>query len=70
MTIQLKPLFEGVAVGVVFGSITLAFDIPWYMSAIIAALAAVGGYRNSIKMSAEQTSKHGRNSHNDSTDIE
>lgn len=58
MNKTLKPLFEGLAVGVIFGSITLAFDIPWYMSVIIGALAALGGYRNSIKMDAEKAAKN------------
>ena len=57
MNKTLKPLFEAAAVGIIFGSITLAFDIPWYMSVIIGVLAAVGGFRNSIKMDAEKAAK-------------
>ena len=47
---QLKPILEGLAVGIVFISITMVFQIPLFMSFVIGALAAVGGYRNSIKM--------------------
>lgn len=52
-----KPLAEGLAVGIVFVSITMLFQIPYYMSAIIGVLAAVGGFRNSIKMDAEKKAK-------------
>ena len=54
---QLKPYLEGLAVGFVFISITLLFSIPFYMSLIIGALAALGGYRNSIKMDQEKADK-------------
>lgn len=47
---QLKPVLEGLAVGTIFISITMLFDIPMTISLIIGALAAVGGYRNSVKM--------------------
>ncbi|MFT2110469.1 hypothetical protein [Marinomonas sp. 2405UD68-3] len=50
---KLKPVVEGLAVGIVFFSITLLFEIPFFMSIIIGALASVGGYRNSIKMDKE-----------------
>lgn len=53
----LKPLLEGLAVGIVFVSITMLFQIPYYMSIIIGVLAAVGGFRNSIKMDAEKKAK-------------
>ncbi|KJZ15754.1 MAG: hypothetical protein ACPGUE_19960 [Marinomonas sp.] len=52
-----KPLAEGLAVGIVFVSITMLFQIPYYMSAIIGVLAAIGGFRNSIKMDAEKKAK-------------
>ncbi|WP_438462470.1 hypothetical protein [Marinomonas sp. PE14-40] len=52
-----KPLAEGLAVGIVFVSITMLFQIPYYMSAIIGILAAIGGFRNSIKMDAEKKAK-------------
>lgn len=53
----LKPLLEGLAVGIVFVSITMLFQIPYYMSVIIGVLAAIGGFRNSIKMDAEKKAK-------------
>lgn len=53
----LKPLLEGLAVGIVFVSITMLFQIPYYMSVIIGILAAIGGFRNSIKMDAEKKAK-------------
>lgn len=53
----LKPILEGAAVGIVFVSITLLFSLPYYMSIIIGLLAAVGGYRNSIKMDKEKQEK-------------
>lgn len=53
----LKPLLEGLAVGIVFVSITMLFQIPYYMSIIIGVLAAIGGFRNSIKMDAEKKAK-------------
>ena len=55
----LKPILEGLAVGLVFISITMLFEIPMYMSLIIGALAALGGYRNSIKMDKEKAEKNG-----------
>ncbi|RNF51632.1 hypothetical protein EBI00_06995 [Marinomonas hwangdonensis] len=58
---QLKPYLEGLAVGFVFISITLLFSIPFYMSLIIGALAALGGYRNSIKMDQEKADKKAQN---------
>lgn len=54
----MKPLLEGLAVGIVFVSITMLFQIPHYMSAIIGVLAAIGGFRNSIKMDAEKKAKN------------
>lgn len=54
---QLRPLLEGLAVGCVFISITMLFQIPLYMSFIIGALAALGGYRNSIKMDRAKNEK-------------
>ncbi|QRV22343.1 hypothetical protein [Marinomonas foliarum] len=54
---QFKPFLEGLAVGCVFISITMLFQIPLYMSFIIGALAAIGGYRNSIKMDKEKEAK-------------
>ncbi|TYL46519.1 hypothetical protein [Marinomonas sp. IMCC 4694] len=62
MSKQLKPYLEGLAVGFVFISITMLFDIPFYMSLIIGALAALGGYRNSIKMDREKKEKKSRKS--------
>lgn len=62
---KFKPLIEGLAVGCVFISITLLFEIPLYMSFIIGALAAVGGYRNSIKMDLESASKKGKKQQRD-----
>ncbi|WP_219701305.1 hypothetical protein [Marinomonas lutimaris] len=60
---KLKPFIEGLAVGCVFISITMLFQIPLYMSFIIGALAALGGYRNSIKMDkAKEAKKKGQNS--------
>ena len=53
----LKPVLEGLAVGCVFISITMLFEIPFYMSLIIGALAALGGYRNSIKMDKAKAEK-------------
>ncbi|MCO4785736.1 MAG: hypothetical protein ACPHUL_06745 [Marinomonas gallaica] len=53
----LKPILEGLAVGCVFVSITMLFDIPMYMSLVIGALAALGGYRNSIKMDKAKADK-------------
>ena len=53
----LKPVLEGLAVGCVFVSITMLFDIPMYMSLVIGALAALGGYRNSIKMDKAKADK-------------
>ncbi|MEO9654107.1 hypothetical protein [Marinomonas sp.] len=57
MNKKLKPFIEGLAVGCVFISITMLFQIPLYMSFIIGALAALGGYRNSIKMDHEKDAK-------------
>lgn len=57
MNKKLKPFVEGLAVGCVFISITMLFQIPLYMSFIIGALAALGGYRNSIKMDREKEAK-------------
>lgn len=54
---KLKPFIEGIAVGLVFISITMLFAIPMYMSLIIGALAALGGYRNSVKMDLEKEAK-------------
>lgn len=62
---KLKPFIEGLAVGCVFISITMLFQIPLYMSFIIGALAALGGYRNSIKMDKEKTAKKEQNQVND-----
>ncbi|ADZ89381.1 hypothetical protein [Marinomonas mediterranea] len=53
-----KPILEGLAVGCVFVSITMLFEIPMIMSLIIGALAALGGYRNSIKMDKEKAAKN------------
>ena len=53
----LKPVLEGLAVGCVFISITMLFEIPMYMSLIIGALAALGGYRTSIKMDKAKAEK-------------
>lgn len=62
---QLKPILEGLAVGCVFISITMLFQIPLYMSFIIGALAALGGYRNSVKMDKEKADKkNGPKEHN------
>ncbi len=61
----LKPILEGLAVGLVFISITMLFEIPMYMSLIIGALAALGGYRNSIKMDKEKAEKNGPVDHKD-----
>lgn len=61
-----KPFIEGLAVGCVFISITMLFEIPLYMSFIIGALAAVGGYRNSIKMDKEKAAKKAQNGPRDS----
>ena len=52
-----KPILEGLAVGCVFISITMLFEIPMYMSLIIGALAAVGGWHNSIKMDKAKADK-------------
>lgn len=52
-----KPVLEGLAVGCVFISITLLFEIPMYMSLIIGGLAAVGGWHNSIKMDKAKAEK-------------
>ncbi|MBR7888179.1 hypothetical protein J9B83_04420 [Marinomonas sp. A79] len=57
MSKQLRPYLEALAVGCVFISITMLFEIPFYMSLIIGALAALGGYRNSIKMDREKEEK-------------
>ncbi|WP_394180508.1 hypothetical protein [Marinomonas posidonica] len=57
MAKKLRPYIEGLAVGCVFISITMLFQIPFYMSLIIGALAAIGGYRNSIKMDKEKAAK-------------
>jgi xanthosine utilization system XapX-like protein len=51
---KLKPIVEGLAVGIVFFSITLLFEIPFIMSIVIGLLASLGGYRNSIKMDKEE----------------
>lgn len=59
---QFRPLLEGLAVGCVFISITMLFQIPLYMSFIIGALAALGGYRNSIKMDRAKSEKEQKNS--------
>ncbi|ETX12205.1 hypothetical protein MUS1_00945 [Marinomonas ushuaiensis DSM 15871] len=61
-----KPFIEGLAVGCVFISITMLFEIPLYMSFIIGALAALGGYRNSIKMDKEKAAKNAQNGPRDS----
>ena len=58
---QFKPFLEGLAVGCVFISITMLFQIPLYMSFIIGGLAAIGGYRNSIKMDQEKADKKAQN---------
>ena len=63
---QLKPFIEGLAVVCAFISITMLFEIPLYMSFIIGALAALGGYRNSIKMDREKTAKKEQNQPNTS----
>ncbi|KZN14378.1 hypothetical protein [Marinomonas sp. TW1] len=55
---KFRPIIEGLAVGCVFISITMLFQIPLYMSFIIGALAAIGGYRNSIKMDKEKAAKN------------
>ena len=60
MQSHLKPILEGIVVGIVFVSITMLFDIPLVMSLIIGALAALGGYRNSIKMDKEKREKSSR----------
>lgn len=52
-----KPVLEGLAVGCVFISITMLFEIPLYMSFIIGGLAAVGGFHNSIKMDRAKADK-------------
>lgn len=57
MSKQFRPYLEALAVGCVFISITMLFEIPFYMSLIIGALAALGGYRNSIKMDREKEEK-------------
>ena len=61
-----KPFIEGLAVGCVFISITMLFEIPLYMSFIIGALAALGDYRNSIKMDNEKAAKKTQNGPRDS----
>ena len=61
ITKKTKPFIEGLAVGCVFISITMVFQIPLYMSFIIGALAAVGGYRNSIKMDQQKAAKKEQN---------
>lgn len=61
----LKPVLEGLAVGCVFVSITMLFEIPMYMSLIIGALAALGGYRNSIKMDKAKADKAAAEQKND-----
>jgi hypothetical protein len=66
ITKKTKPFIEGLAVGCVFISITMLFQIPLYMSFIIGALAAVGGYRNSIKMDQEKAAKKAQNGPRDS----
>ncbi len=58
---QLRPFLEGLAVDCVFISVTMLFEIPLYMSFIIGALAAIGGYRNSIKMYKEKVAKKEQN---------
>ncbi|GAA0826534.1 MULTISPECIES: hypothetical protein [Marinomonas] len=63
---QLRPWLEGLAVGCVFISITMLFQIPLYMSFIIGALAALGGYRNSIKMDRAKNDKKTDSSTSDS----
>lgn len=68
---KLKPFIEGLAVGCVFISITMLFQIPLYMSFIIGALAALGGYRNSIKMDKEKAAKKEQNQpNNNKQDVE
>lgn len=52
-----KPILEGLAVGCVFVSITMLFSIPMYMSLIIGALAALGGWHNSVKMDKAKAEK-------------
>lgn len=66
ITKKAKPFIEGLAVGCVFISITMLFEIPLYMSFIIGALAALGGYRNSIKMDKEKVAKKAQNGPRDS----
>jgi len=65
MAKKLRPYIEGLAVGCVFVSITMLFQIPFYMSLIIGALAAIGGYRNSIKMDQEKAAKQASKSTDD-----
>lgn len=65
MAKKLRPYIEGLAVGCVFVSITMLFQIPFYMSLIIGALAAIGGYRNSIKMDQEKAAKQAPKSTDD-----
>ena len=60
-----KPILEGLAVGCVFISITMLFEIPMYMSLIIGALAAVGGWHNSIKMDKAKADKAAATEKND-----
>jgi hypothetical protein len=43
----------------------MLFEIPFYMSLIIGALAALGGYRNSIKMDKEKSEKAAANKQDD-----
>lgn len=52
-----KPFIEGLAVGCVFVSITLLFELPLYISFIIGVLTALGGYRNSLKMDQKKAAK-------------
>lgn len=61
----IKPLSEGLVVGIVFTSITLLFQIPYTMSAIIGVLAMIGGFRNSIKMDAAKKAKKDSNANED-----
>ncbi|MBM6550701.1 hypothetical protein [Marinomonas ostreistagni] len=56
-----KPVLEGLAVGCVFISITMLFEIPMYMSLIIGALAALGGWHNSVKMDKAKAEKQQKN---------
>lgn len=53
----IRPLSEGIAVGIVFGSICLLFQISYTVSIVIGLLAMVGGIRNSIKMDAAKKAK-------------